>query len=89
MLCQSRRPLIEELMKEGFGNGKGDKYLRDTALSLLVPGNGTVSACLSWLFWLVSTHPVVEAKILQEIKDNLIITSSSVEGIEALSAYTF
>ncbi|TKY69114.1 Alkane hydroxylase MAH1 [Spatholobus suberectus] len=64
--------LLRGLMEEGAEKGQrmDDKYLRDTAFSLVAAGSGTVSASLSWFFWLVSTHPVVEAKILQEIKDN-------------------
>ncbi|CAJ2674141.1 unnamed protein product [Trifolium pratense] len=49
-----------------------EKYIRDTAITLLAAGNGTISSGLSWFFWLVSTHPIVEAKIIQEIKDNLL-----------------
>ncbi|GAU43037.1 hypothetical protein TSUD_12920 [Trifolium subterraneum] len=51
---------------------KNEKYIRDTAVTLLAAGNGTISSGLSWFVWLVSTHPIVEAKIIQEIKDNLL-----------------
>ncbi|WJX16974.1 hypothetical protein P8452_06945 [Trifolium repens] len=51
--------------------GANEKYIRDTAVNLLAAGNGTISSGLSWFFWLVSTHPIVEAKIIQEIKDTL------------------
>ena len=66
--------LIRVLMEEGAEKGKimDDKYLRDTAFTLVSAGSGTVSAGLSWFFWLVSTHPDVEAKIFQEIKDNCV-----------------
>jgi len=46
-----------------------EKYLRDNVLTLFLAGNGPVSSGLIWFFWLVSTHPIVEAKIIQEIKD--------------------
>ena len=63
--------LVKSLTKEGYRNGKiSEKYLRDTVLSLFLEGNGTVSSSLSWFFWRVSTHHVLEAKIIQEIKDN-------------------
>ncbi|GAU25915.1 hypothetical protein TSUD_16530 [Trifolium subterraneum] len=65
--------LLKALIKEGLGKEEmveNEKYIRDTALNLLVAGNGTITSGLSWLFWLVSTHPNVEAKIIQEIKDN-------------------
>jgi len=52
---------VKALMKEGSGNeGLSEKYLRDNALSLLLAGNGTISASLSWFFWLVSPHPIVK-----------------------------
>jgi len=62
------------LMEEGAQKGRivDDKYLRDTAVTFFAAGSGTISASLSWFFWLVSTHPHVEAKILEEIKDNCI-----------------
>jgi cytochrome P450 len=49
--------------------GANEKYIRDTAVNLLAAGNGTISSSLSWFFWLVSIHPIVEVKIIQEIKD--------------------
>ncbi|XP_015866205.3 alkane hydroxylase MAH1-like [Ziziphus jujuba] len=53
----------------GFSNS--DKFLRDTALNLMVAGGDTISAGLTWFFWLVSTHPHVEAKILEEMEEKL------------------
>ncbi|KAK7270900.1 hypothetical protein RJT34_26406 [Clitoria ternatea] len=48
-----------------------DKFMRDTAMNLLAAGRGTISSSLTWFFWLVATHPFVEAKILEEIQQNL------------------
>ncbi|KEH40836.1 cytochrome P450 family protein [Medicago truncatula] len=63
---------VKALMKEGFGKGEMDeKYLRDNAITLFLAGNGPVRSGLIWFFWLVSTHLIVEAKIIQEIKDYL------------------
>ncbi|XP_026437710.1 alkane hydroxylase MAH1-like [Papaver somniferum] len=45
-----------------------DKFLRDTMLSLFAAGNDAVSSGLIWFFWLVFKTPVVEAKILEELK---------------------
>jgi len=81
---------VKALMKEGSGNEVvSEKYLRDNALSLLLAGNGTLSSSLSWFFWLVSTHPIVEAKIIQEIKDNCVSQhenwiTSMVESLDKL-----
>jgi cytochrome P450 len=80
-------------MKEGLENEEmveNEKYIRDTAFTLLGAGNGTVSSGLSWFFWLVSTHPIVEAKIIQEIKDNCLtqednlVTNLRVEKLNKL-----
>ncbi|XP_057443272.1 alkane hydroxylase MAH1-like [Lotus japonicus] len=88
---KSGKNLLEELIKEedGIGESMDEKYLRDIAMNLLIAGNSTISAGLSWFFWLVSTHPNVEAKILQEIKDNFSIKQenwipSSVEDLGKL-----
>ncbi|KAM7267384.1 hypothetical protein ACFE04_009550 [Oxalis oulophora] len=55
---------MEEFMKT-------EKFLRDIAFNLMTAGRGTVSSGLTWFFWLVATHPLVESKILDEIKSNL------------------
>ncbi|KAI5397140.1 hypothetical protein KIW84_063099, partial [Lathyrus oleraceus] len=88
---ESHSCFIKELMREGLGKGeKTEKYITDTALNLLLAGNGTISTGLTWFFWLVSTHPIVEAKIIQEIKDNYLaqqensITNLSMEDFDKL-----
>jgi len=85
--------LLKALMKEVLGNEEmveNEKYIRDTAFTLFLAGNGTISSGLSWFFWLVSTHPIVEAKIIQEIKDNCLtqednlVTNLRVEKLNKL-----
>ncbi|XP_017250651.1 alkane hydroxylase MAH1-like [Daucus carota subsp. sativus] len=44
-----------------------DKSLRDKVLSLLFAGRDTVSAALTWLFWLIATNPFEEYKIHREV----------------------
>ena len=51
---------------------KSNKLLKDTAANLLAAGRDAISAGLTWLFWLVATHPSVEAKILEDVRLNLI-----------------
>ncbi|CAL1358166.1 unnamed protein product [Linum trigynum] len=45
-----------------------DKFLRDIGVTLVAAGRDTVSSALTWLLWLVATHPEVERKILEEIE---------------------
>ncbi|KAJ4820084.1 hypothetical protein LUZ62_032650 [Rhynchospora pubera] len=44
-----------------------DKFLRDIVISFLLAGRETTSSALSWFFWILSSRPDVEAKILDEI----------------------
>ncbi|KMZ74783.1 hypothetical protein ZOSMA_122G00510 [Zostera marina] len=55
-----------------FINGKtySDKFLRDTAVNLMLAGRDTTAAGLSWFFFLLSKNPEVESKILEELKFN-------------------
>ncbi|MQM13064.1 hypothetical protein Taro_045987 [Colocasia esculenta] len=48
-----------------------DKFLRDTTLNLMIAGRDTTSSGLAWFFWLVSTNPDVEAKLLEELHGHL------------------
>ncbi|KAL5860546.1 hypothetical protein ACOSQ4_001842 [Xanthoceras sorbifolium] len=50
---------------------KSEKFLRDTTYNLLAAGRDTVSAGLTWFFWLISTHPFAENRILEEIRANM------------------
>ncbi|MED6207522.1 hypothetical protein PIB30_036583 [Stylosanthes scabra] len=65
--------LISAMMMMNEKNGKvvhDDKFLRDSAFNLFVAGRDTITSGLTWFFWLVVTHPSVEAKILEEIEEN-------------------
>ncbi|CAJ2674076.1 unnamed protein product [Trifolium pratense] len=91
LYSKSHSCLLKDLMKEGSEKGENfTRYIQDTAVNLLIEGNGTISSGLSWFFWLVSIHPIVEAKIIEEIRDNCLtqgenlITNFSVEVLDKL-----
>ncbi|XP_042005344.1 alkane hydroxylase MAH1-like [Salvia splendens] len=44
-----------------------NKFLRDTALNLMLAGRDTTGATLTWLFWLIACNPSSEEKIRREI----------------------
>ncbi|XVF61772.1 hypothetical protein PTKIN_Ptkin08bG0157300 [Pterospermum kingtungense] len=48
-----------------------DKFLRDTILGMMIAGRDTTSSALTWFVWLVSRHPKVEAKIIEELKSKI------------------
>ncbi|XP_062102917.1 alkane hydroxylase MAH1-like [Humulus lupulus] len=48
-----------------------DQFLKDVALNFVAAARDTLTAGLSWFFYLVATHPTIEAKILEEMKENL------------------
>lgn len=66
---QHQFDMLNALINEG--KNVDDKFLRDIAINLLAAGRDTISAGLTWFFWLVATHPFVESKILEEIRENL------------------
>ncbi|XP_027358758.1 alkane hydroxylase MAH1-like [Abrus precatorius] len=61
--------LLTALISEERGQMHDAKFLRDVAFNFFVGGRETITSALTWFFWLVTTHPLVEAKILEEIKE--------------------
>ncbi|KAL5703535.1 hypothetical protein ACHQM5_022072 [Ranunculus cassubicifolius] len=47
-----------------------DVFLRDTLINFMLAGSSTLTAALTWFFWLVSKNPAVHKKIMAEIKRN-------------------
>ncbi|OEL12967.1 Cytochrome P450 94A1 [Dichanthelium oligosanthes] len=45
-----------------------DEGLRDVVTNFILAGRDTTSSALTWFFWLVSTRPDVEDKIVREIR---------------------
>jgi len=46
-----------------------DKYLSDIILSFMIAGKDTTAASLSWFLYMLCKNPLVQEKILQEIRD--------------------
>lgn len=53
--------------QEGFG----DKWLRDVVLNFILAGRDTTACTLSWLFYVLATHPEIQAKVCKEIDERL------------------
>ncbi|TKY63199.1 Alkane hydroxylase MAH1 [Spatholobus suberectus] len=88
----SQFSLLNFLMNNEVGKEKvDDKFLRDTAINLLVAGKDTISSCLTWFFWLVETHPSVKVKSLEEIQANLLQSKANWKdlGVERLGKLVY
>eukprot|EP00897_Mesotaenium_endlicherianum_P010841 jgi/Mesen1/9786/ME000007S09846 len=53
------------LSEEG---GPSDKFLRDVVTNFVLAGRDTASVALTWFYWVLSQHPDVEQKILDEVE---------------------
>ncbi|XP_039132570.1 cytochrome P450-like [Dioscorea cayenensis subsp. rotundata] len=45
-----------------------DEFLRDIIVSFVLAGRDTTSATLTWFFYLISIHPEVKTKLLDELR---------------------
>ncbi|KAL5727885.1 hypothetical protein ACHQM5_001029 [Ranunculus cassubicifolius] len=59
-----------------------DKYLRDTILNFIIAGKDTSANTMTWLFYMLCKHPLIQDKIFQEVRE-----ATNVE--EVLSADEF
>ncbi|EPS62767.1 hypothetical protein M569_12022, partial [Genlisea aurea] len=49
-------------------SGNAPEFVTDAVVNFLFAGVDTISATLTWLFWLISKHPETERNILDEIR---------------------
>src|SRR4029078_10490394 len=53
------------------GSQMTDRQLRDEVMTLFLAGHETTALTLSWAWYLLATHPVVEKKFLRELDEVL------------------
>ncbi|KAK4439577.1 Alkane hydroxylase MAH1 [Sesamum alatum] len=75
--------VLSSYMRAAEGNGDDEPNIpqeiwRDSIMNLIVAGKDTISATLTWFFWLLATNPAEEEKIRQEISTNFQMMSSHV-----------
>lgn len=66
------------------GSAMPDQQIRDEAINLLMAGNETTGAALTWTFHLLSRHREVYARLLAEVDDVLGGRAMTVEDIPRL-----
>eukprot|EP01018_Ginkgo_biloba_P012963 Gb_16065 [translate_table: standard] len=64
-------PFFLRLEKEMNGRAYSNQDLRDIYVNLIMAGRDTTSAALTWFFWAVQRHPLVEERILMELQQIL------------------
>lgn len=59
----------EDLLSRFIGNSENSvEFLRDIVINVILAGRDTTSSALTWFFWLLSSSPDVEERILQELE---------------------
>ena len=67
------------------GSQMTDKQLRDETMTLLIGGYDTPALALSWLLYLLSNHPQVENRLLDELETVLCRRAPNVDALPKLS----
>lgn len=78
--------LLTRFMKKG---AYSDTFLQQVALNFILAGRDTSSVALSWFFWLVSTHPTIEKRILTELCSVLYTTRGEDKSMWLASPLAF
>ncbi|BFG21790.1 hypothetical protein CerSpe_080640 [Prunus speciosa] len=83
-VIRSKRKLLEEqkdvndkedilsrflLESEKDPEEMNDNYLRDIILNFMIAGKDTSANTLSWFFYLLSKNPLIQEKVVQEVRD--------------------
>lgn len=71
---EHRDDILDRLLAardEDDGAGMSEKQIRDEVVTLLLAGHETSSNGLLWTFHLLSEHPEVEARLLEELRREL------------------
>ena len=63
--------MLMQARDEDDGSQMSDKQLRDELATLMLAGHETTANTLTWTWMLLSQHPEVETKLLEELQDVL------------------
>lgn len=57
------------LAKEKEPESTSDSYLRDVILNFMMAGKDTTANTLTWFFYLLCKHPLIQEKVAAEVED--------------------
>jgi len=58
---------LQAAKREGSTVCQSTQYLRDVVLNFVIAGRDTTACTLSWMFYILSTHPDIQRRILEEV----------------------
>lgn len=71
---------------EETGQGLSPKQIRDEVITFLLAGHETTSNALTWTFYLLSEHPEIRRKVIEEVRSNIPSSGNiSIADLEKLS----
>ena len=76
--------ILLHMSDEDDGSRMNDKQVRDEAVTLFLAGHETTANALAWTWYLLSRHPTVEARLVDEVKTALGGRSPTVEDLPNL-----
>lgn len=84
--ARDRRDLLSMLMsaRDEEGGRLTDRELRDESVTLFLAGHETTALSLSWTWYLLSAHPAVEDRLLEELGRVLSGRSPTAEDLPEL-----
>ncbi|GJS46498.1 P450 domain-containing protein [Tanacetum coccineum] len=60
--------LLWRVKSENDPENMNDKYLRDITLDFVIAGKDTTANTLTWFFYMLCKHPLIQEKIVEELK---------------------
>lgn len=78
----------QDLLSRLIVAGQNEEVIRDMVISLIMAGRDTTSAAMTWLFWLISSHPDIEQELFEEITtmNEQILDYESLKELKLLKA---
>ncbi|KAJ8900290.1 hypothetical protein K2173_024930 [Erythroxylum novogranatense] len=69
--CSDKEDILSRFMVESKKDPEGmtDQYLRDIILNFMIAGKDSSANALSWFLYLLSKNPLIQDKIVQEVRD--------------------
>jgi cytochrome P450 len=58
---------LQAAERDGSPACQSTQYLRDVVLNFVIAGRDTTACALSWMFYILSTHPEIQRRVLDEV----------------------